>query len=33
MHLAHALLIMGKMTHNASAEHTNETMEHMDETS
>jgi hypothetical protein len=33
MHLAHALLIFGKMTHITSAEHTNQTMEHKDETS
>jgi hypothetical protein len=33
MHLAHALLILDKMTYIASAEHTNQTMEHNDETS
>jgi hypothetical protein len=32
MHLAHALLILGKMTHTALAERTNQTMEHKDET-
>jgi hypothetical protein len=31
MHLAHALPILGKMTHIASVEHTNQTMEHKDE--
>jgi hypothetical protein len=33
MHLAHALMILGKMTHIASTEHTNQTMEHNDKTS
>jgi hypothetical protein len=33
MHLTHALLILGKMTHIALAEHTNQTMENKDEMS
>jgi hypothetical protein len=33
MHLAHALLILGKITHIAPVEHTNQTTEHNDETS
>jgi hypothetical protein len=33
MHLAHALSILGKMTHIASVEHTNQTMENKDEIS
>jgi hypothetical protein len=33
MYLAHALLILGKMTHIVSAEHTNQTTENKDETS
>jgi hypothetical protein len=33
MHLAHAMPILDKMAHIASVEHTNQTMEHKDETS
>jgi hypothetical protein len=33
MHLTHALLILGKMTHIALAEHTNQTMENKNEMS
>jgi hypothetical protein len=33
IHLTHALPILGKMTHIASVEHTNQIMEHNDETS
>jgi hypothetical protein len=32
MHLARTLPILGKMTHIALAEHTNQTMAHKDET-